>query len=89
MSTVFHNILRAADKRYARRFAVLGAVFLAVLLGQIVGGKIYQRGSSVSWVLPLALLALLLALFAAFTLAPPNLPLFTDPNSGVRGIFRV
>ena len=63
--------------------------FLAVLLGQIVGGKIYQRGSSVSWVLPLALLALLLALFAAFTLAPPNLPLFTDPNSRVRGIFRV
>ena len=31
----------------------------------------------------------LLALFAAFTLAPPDLPLFTDPNSGVRGIFRV
>ena len=63
--------------------------FLAVLLGQIAGGKIYQRGSSVSWVFPLALLALLLALFAAFTLAPPDLPLFTDPNSGVRGIFRV
>ena len=37
----------------------------------------------------LVALALLLALFAAFTLAPPNLPLFTDPNSGVRGIFRV
>ena len=63
--------------------------FLAVLLGQIAGGKIYQRGSSVSWVFPLAFLALLLALFAAFTLAPPDLPLFTDPNSGVRGIFRV
>ena len=39
--------------------------FLAVLLGQIAGGKIYQRGSSVSWVFPLAFLALLLALFAA------------------------
>ena len=39
--------------------------FLAVLLGQIAGGKIYQQGSSVSWVFPLALLALLLALFAA------------------------
>ena len=25
--------MTAADKRYARRFAVLGAVFLAVLLG--------------------------------------------------------
>lgn len=39
MSTVFHNILRAADKRYARRFAVLGAVFLAVLLGSLLVGR--------------------------------------------------
>ena len=39
MSTVFHNILRAADKRYARRFAVLGAVFLAVLLGSPLLGR--------------------------------------------------
>lgn len=39
MSTVFHNILRAADKRYARRFAVLGAVFLAVLLGSLLIGR--------------------------------------------------
>lgn len=39
MSTVFHNILRSADKRYARRFAVLGAVFLAVLLGSLLLGR--------------------------------------------------
>ena len=39
MSTVFHNILRAADKRYARRFAVLGAVFLVVLLGSLLVGR--------------------------------------------------
>ena len=39
MSTIFHNILRAADKRYARRFAVLGAVFLAVLLGSLLLGR--------------------------------------------------
>lgn len=39
MSTVFHNILRAADKHYARRFAVLGAVFLAVLLGSLLVGR--------------------------------------------------
>ena len=39
MSTVFHNILRAADKRYARRFAVLGAIFLAVLLGSLLVGR--------------------------------------------------
>ena len=39
MSTVFHNILRAADKRYARRFAVLGAVYLAVLLGSLLLGR--------------------------------------------------
>ena len=39
MSTVFHNILRAADKRYARRFAVLGAVFLAVRLGSLLVGR--------------------------------------------------
>ena len=39
MSSVFHNILRAADKRYARRFAVLGAVFLAVLLGSLLVGR--------------------------------------------------
>ena len=39
MSTVFHNILRAADKRYARRFAVLEAVFLAALLGSLLLGR--------------------------------------------------
>ena len=39
MSTVFHNILQAADKRYARRFAVLGAVFLAVPLGSLLVGR--------------------------------------------------
>lgn len=39
MSTVFHNILRVADKRYARRFAVLGAIFLAVLLGSLLVGR--------------------------------------------------
>ena len=39
MSTIFHNILRAADKHYARRFAVLGAVFLAVLLGSLLLGR--------------------------------------------------
>lgn len=39
MSTVFHNILRAADKHYARRFAVLGAAFLAVLLGSLLVGR--------------------------------------------------
>ena len=39
MSTVFHNILRAADKRYARRFALLGAAFLAVLLASLLLGR--------------------------------------------------
>ncbi len=31
--------MTAADKRYARRFAVLGAVFLAVLLGSLLVGR--------------------------------------------------
>lgn len=31
--------MTAADKRYARRFAVLGAVFLAVLLGSLLLGR--------------------------------------------------
>ena len=31
--------MTAADKRDARRFAVLGAVFLAVLLGSLLLGR--------------------------------------------------
>ena len=31
--------MTAADKRYARRFAVLGVVFLAVLLGSLLLGR--------------------------------------------------
>ena len=60
--------------------------FLAVLLGQVVGLRLYQRGSGVSALIPLALLAALLVLFAVFTLVPPDLPLFTDAVSGTRGV---
>lgn len=62
--------------------------FLAVLFGQLTGLRVYRRGSGVSWVVPLTLLAMLLALFVVLTLAPPALPLFTDAVSGTRGIFR-
>ena len=31
--------MTTADKRYARRFAVLGAIFLAVLLGSLLVGR--------------------------------------------------
>ncbi len=63
--------------------------FLAVLLGQLAGLRLYRRRSSVTWVVPLTMLVMLLALFVVFTLAPPDLPLFTDPNTGERGIFRL
>lgn len=63
--------------------------FLAVLLGQIVGLRLYQRGSGVSALVPLALLAALLVLFAVFTLVPPNLPLFTDAVTGTRGVYQL
>ena len=63
--------------------------FLSVLLGQLVGLWIYRQGSGVSWVVPLTLLAMLLALFVILTLAPPALPLFTDPETGTRGIFQL
>lgn len=63
--------------------------FLAVLFGQLTGLRVYRRGSSVSWVVPLTLLVILLAVFVVFALAPPNLPLFTDPVNGTRGIFRL
>lgn len=63
--------------------------FLAVALGQGAGLHTYRRGSALSWVVPLMLLAALLVLFVVFTLAPPDLPLFTDPLTGTRGIFRL
>lgn len=63
--------------------------FLAVVLGQAAGLRTYRRGSGLSWFLPLLLLAALLVLFVVFTLTPPDLPLFVDPVTGVRGIFRV
>ena len=63
--------------------------FLAVLLGQLAGLQVYRRGSSVSWVVPLTVLVVILALFVVFTLAPPALPLFTDPQTGIRGIFNI
>ena len=62
---------------------------LAIVLGQAAGLRTYRRGSGLSWFLPLLLLAGLLALFVVFTLSPPDLPLFCDPVTGGRGIFRV
>ena len=62
---------------------------LAVVLGQMAGVRVYQRGSGLSWPVPLVLLIALAVLFAVFTLAPPPLPLFTDPNTGLRGIFQI
>ena len=50
---------------------VLGAVLLAAPLWQVAGG---------------AVLAAVWAAFIAWTFAPPELPLFVDPETGLRGI---
>lgn len=67
-------------------WADIALFFLAVLLGQWAGLRLYQRGSGVSALVPLALLAALLVVFAVFTLVPPDLPLFTDAVTGARGV---
>jgi hypothetical protein len=69
--------------------ADIGLFLLAVLLGQWAGVRVYQQGSALSAVVPVAGLIALLVLFILFTLAPPNLPLFVDPISGTRGIFQI
>ena len=48
----------------------------------------YHRGSNVSWVVPVLAQIALLVLFVLLTLSPPDLPLFCDPVTGVRGIFQ-
>ena len=68
--------------------ADIALFFLAAVLGQWAGLRLYQRRCALSWAASLAALAALPALFAVCTLAPPDLPLFCDPVTGTRGIFQ-
>lgn len=69
--------------------ADIALLFLGAAVGQAVSFRVYRRGSAVSWVLPVILLVAILACSVTFTIAPPQLPLFLDPQSGTRGIFRI
>ena len=68
--------------------ADIALFFLAAVLGQWAGLRLYQRRCALSWAASLAALAALPALFAVCTLAPPDLPLFCDHVNGTRGIFQ-
>ncbi len=63
--------------------------FLGILLGQLIGLRQYRHGSSVSWLVPLMLIAVLIIFSIVFTLLPPNIPLFENPGTGLRGIFEI
>ena len=67
----------------------IGMFFLGLVLGQLVGLWQYRRGCWLSWMAPLLLLAGMALFFVVMTLAPPELPLFLDANTGSRGIFEI
>ena len=70
-------------------WADIALFFLAVLLGQWAGLRLYRRGSSLSALAPVLGQIALLTAFALLSIAPPDLPLFCDPASGTRGIFQL
>ena len=69
-------------------FRLSGELFFVGLLAP-VNESVWEHFKLLLWPVPLVLLIALAVLFAVFTLAPPPLPLFTDPNTGQRGIFQI
>jgi len=61
-------------------------LLLAVTLGQLLGLHFYRHCRGMDRRLSLLLMLAILVLFAAFTLSPPALPLFRDPDTGAYGI---
>ena len=61
-------------------------LLVALALGQVLGLHVYRRGRGVSGNAVLVVFLLLALLFVWFTFAPPELPIFCDPQNGRYGI---
>jgi hypothetical protein len=64
------------------------AIFIAVIVGQIVSVAFYRKTdkSRITEVVAIAVLVVLALMFITFTFYPPHLPVFMDPETGFYGI---
>jgi hypothetical protein len=66
----------------------IATFMIAVIIGQIVGFKLFKQGkqSKSTEIIAISVIALLAILFITFTFYPPHLPIFRDSNTGGYGI---
>lgn len=61
-------------------------LLISVGLGQLLGRHYYKNGKGIDYRLALALMVIVILLFASLTVIPPKLPLFQNPMDGSYGI---
>ena len=61
-------------------------VFLAFLIGQYVGYRVYKYGKGIHEFIALLLITIIVGIFIWLTFNPIHIPLFQDPATGVYGI---
>jgi hypothetical protein len=66
----------------------IATFMIAVLIGQIVSFRLYkqEKGSSLTQVVAIAIIALLAIIFITFTFYPPHVTIFMDSETGRYGI---
>ena len=65
------------------------SLILGVFIGQLIGLKYYENNkyNKVVFYSLMFILLLDIVLFTYFTFNPPNIPLFIDSTTGLRGIY--
>ncbi len=61
-------------------------LFLAIVLGQLMGLHIYRYAKGIKWYHSSLILCMIILLYGVFTFYPPHLPLFKDGPTGTYGI---
>lgn len=57
-------------------------LFLALLFGQLLGLHFCKHSRGLNFIIPICIFAVLILVYMAFTIYPPDLPLFTDFSQG-------
>jgi hypothetical protein len=66
----------------------IATFMIAVIIGQLLSYKLYKqsKGSKLTEIMAITVLALFAVMFITFTFYPPHLPIFMDSNTGQYGI---
>ncbi len=64
----------------------IGILFVANLLGQLLGVHVYRYAKGLPWGISVGILVTIVLLFMVFTVSPPHLPIFMDESTGLYGM---